>query len=92
MAEQTIVPIEQLLPNKLFLVPLTGRPIFPGIFTPVMINNPDDVKAVEDVYSGDGFVGILMIKNEVDSPTVADLTTWARSPASSRRSTSPTAG
>jgi ATP-dependent Lon protease len=67
------VPIEQLLPNKLFLVPLTGRPIFPGIFTPVMINNPDDVKAVEDVYSGDGFVGILMIKNEVDSPTVADL-------------------
>jgi len=73
MAEQTIVPIEQLLPNKLFLVPLTGRPIFPGIFTPVMINNPDDVKAVEDVYSGDGFVGILMIKNEVDSPTVADL-------------------
>lgn len=73
MAEQTIVPIEQLLPNKLFLVPLTGRPIFPGIFTPVMINNPDDVKAVEDVYSGDGFVGILMIKNEVDSPAVADL-------------------
>ena len=40
MPEQTIVPIEQLLPNKLFMIPLMGRPIFPGIFTPVMINNP----------------------------------------------------
>lgn len=73
MPEQTIVPIEQLLPNKLFLIPLTGRPIFPGIFTPIMINNPDDVKVIEDAYSGDGFIGICMTKNDVDAPTVADL-------------------
>jgi len=73
MSEQTIVPIEQLLPNKLFLIPLTGRPIFPGIFTPIMINNADDVKVVEEAYSGDGFVGICMTKNDVDNPTVQDL-------------------
>ncbi len=73
MPEQTIVPIEQLLPNKLFLIPLMGRPIFPGIFTPVMINNPDDVKVVEESYSGDGFVGICMVREDVDSPGVTDL-------------------
>ncbi len=73
MPEQTIIPIEQLLPNKIFLIPLQGRPIFPGIFTPVMINNPDDVKAVEEVYSGDGFLGICMVGNETDPPGVTDL-------------------
>jgi len=73
MPEQTIVPIEQLLPNKLFLIPLMGRPIFPGIFTPVMINNPDDVKVVEEAYSGDGFIGICMIHVEADQQTVSDL-------------------
>jgi len=73
MPEQTIIPIEQLLPNKLFLIPLMGRPIFPGIFTPIMINSPDDVKAVEEVYSGDGFVGICMLGSESDTPGVSDL-------------------
>lgn len=73
MPEQTIIPIEQLLPNKLFLIPLMGRPIFPGIFTPVMINNPNDVKVVEESYSGDGFIGICMLNSEIDPPGVNDL-------------------
>jgi ATP-dependent Lon protease len=55
------------------MIPLQGRPIFPGIFTPVMINNPDDVKAIEEVYSGDGFVGICMLQNEIEQQSVADL-------------------
>ncbi len=73
MAEQTIVPIEQLLPNKLFVISLSGRPIFPGIFTPIMINNQDDVRVIEDAYNGDGFIGICMEKDDVDNPTLADL-------------------
>ena len=36
MAENEIIPIDQMLPNKIPLVPLLGRPIFPGIFTPIM--------------------------------------------------------
>ena len=50
MAEQTIVPVEQTLSNKLHLIPLVGRPIFPGIFTPLMINSPEDTKAIEESY------------------------------------------
>lgn len=73
MAEQTIIPIEQLLPNKLFIISLTGRPIFPGIFTPIMINNQDDVKVIDEAYTGDGFIGICMDKEESDNPTLADL-------------------
>ena len=66
MSETNIAPVDQLLPNKLFILPLSGRPIFPGVFMPVMVNNPDDVRSVEEAYSGSGFVGISLVKNETD--------------------------
>ena len=68
-----IVPVEQLLPNKLRLIALGGRPMFPGIFTPVMLNGADDVKTVEQACSGDGFIGVVLVKNDADEPTFADL-------------------
>ena len=49
--ENSIISADQLLPNKLTLIPLAGRPIFPGIFTPLMINSADDVKVVEEAYT-----------------------------------------
>jgi len=62
-----------MLPPKLHLVALMGRPIFPGIFTPIMIGNPPDLKVVEDAVAGDGMVGLVMLKNEADSPSIEDL-------------------
>ena len=74
MSETNNSPVDQLLPNKLFILPLYGRPIFPGVFMPVMVNNPDDVRSVEEAYSGSGFVGISLVKNETDgSPSIGDL-------------------
>ncbi|MBQ5490755.1 MAG: endopeptidase La [Treponema sp.] len=69
------LPAEQQFPNKLYLIPIAGRPIFPGIFTPLMIsnNNAEDAKVVEDAYEGDGFIGIVMLKDEVEKPSVSDL-------------------
>jgi ATP-dependent Lon protease len=72
-SESSIVPVEQVLPNKLFLIPLQGRPIFPGIFTPLMINSAEDTKVVEQAYAGDGFIGIVMLKNDAENPSIADL-------------------
>ncbi len=71
--ENSIIPTDQLLPNKLTLIPLAGRPIFPGIFTPLMINSADDVRVVEEAYEKEGFIGIVMLKNDAESPTVSDL-------------------
>lgn len=73
--ESIIITSEQLLPTKLTLVPLLGRPIFPGIFTPLMINSPEDIRAVEQVYEQDSFIGVVMLKNEVENPNVNDLYT-----------------
>src|SRR5574344_1040870 len=38
-----------------------------------MITSPEDRKAIEEAYNGDGLIGIVMMKNETDSPSVADL-------------------
>ncbi len=73
MPENEIVPIEQILPNKLPIIPLSGRPIFPGIFTPIMIGNPEDVKVVEEAIVADGMVGLVMIKNDFERPKADDL-------------------
>lgn len=71
--DPSILPAEQVLPNKLMIIPLSGRPIFPGIFTPLMVNNNDDTKVIEQAYDGDGFIGIVMLKEDNDKPTMSDL-------------------
>ena len=71
--ENSIISTDQILPNKLTLIPLAGRPIFPGIFTPLMISSQNDVKVVEEAYEKEGFIGIVMLKNDVESPAASDL-------------------
>jgi ATP-dependent Lon protease len=73
MAEQSVVPLDQILPHKLPLVALMGRPIFPGIFTPIMIGNPPDVKVIDEAVSGDGLIGLVMLLNETENPSITDL-------------------
>jgi len=73
MAENSVIPIDQILPNKLPLVALMGRPIFPGIFTPIMIGNPTDVKVVDHAVSGDALIGLVMLQNETETPSIGDL-------------------
>jgi ATP-dependent Lon protease len=50
-----------------------GRPIFPGIFTPIMIGNPVDVKVVEEAVAGNGLIGLVMLLNETETPGIGDL-------------------
>ena len=71
----SIVPAEKVLPNKLPIIPLQGRPIFPGIFTPLMINSPEDTKIIEQSYGSDCYIGIVMLKNDVENPSYTDLNT-----------------
>ncbi|MBQ0051775.1 MAG: endopeptidase La [Treponema sp.] len=79
-ADAAIVPVETLLPPKLLCVPVSGHPMFPGIFTPVMITAPEDVKTVEQAFDGDGFLGIVLLRDDSENarnedipPTIKDL-------------------
>ncbi|MDR0909982.1 MAG: endopeptidase La [Spirochaetaceae bacterium] len=74
MADQ-VVPLDQLLPPKLALIALNGRPVFPGIFTPMVITNPVDVKIVEEVSVHDGFLGLVLQASEAETPSISDLYT-----------------
>ena len=71
--ENLIVSSDNFLPNKLTIILLTSRPIFPGIFTPLMIDAPEDVKIIEESCDKDGFIGIVLLKNQNENPTVSDL-------------------
>lgn len=73
MAESEIIPLDQILPNKLPIIPLSGRPIFPGIFTPIMVGDENDIKTVDAVLQADGIIGLLLEKEDNDKPTGADL-------------------
>ena len=71
--ENSIATTEQLLPEKLPVIVMQGRPMFPGIYTPLMLNSPDDVKSVENAYSDNGFIGIVLQKTSKEEPGVEDL-------------------
>jgi ATP-dependent Lon protease len=62
MSENTILPANQILPHHLYIVPLTGNPIFPGIFTPLVIEDEDDIKVVEASLERDSLIGLLLTK------------------------------
>jgi ATP-dependent Lon protease len=67
MSEQELMPIEQLLPNNLFILPVTGNPVFPGLFTPLMITDNQDVEIVNQAIKHGGFLGLLLVKDETES-------------------------
>ncbi|MBQ6028123.1 MAG: endopeptidase La [Treponema sp.] len=68
-----ILPVEQILPPSLNMLSIQGRPIFPGIFTPLQISNEDDQKAVEAALKADGFIGIVLAKDDKKKPSLKNL-------------------
>jgi len=64
MAEQELMPVEQLLPHNLFILPLIGNPIFPGLFTPLVVESREDIEIVSQAISHGGDLGLLLVKDE----------------------------
>ena len=64
MAEQRdILPAGQQLPQKLYVVPFTGKPVFPGIFTPIMITDDKDLEVVNSALEHDSMVGFVLTRD-----------------------------
>jgi ATP-dependent Lon protease len=56
------------------VIPLIGKPIFPGIFTPMMIASADDIALIEQAMSSDNLIGLAMMSAEdVEKPRGEDL-------------------
>jgi len=51
-----------------------GKPLFPGIFTPLMITSPDDIDVVNQALSSNNMIGLVLIKSEeAEKPENDDL-------------------
>jgi len=64
MSDLPLVPADKLLPNKIALIPLEARPIFPGIFTPLMITDKDDVAVIEEAMATTKVIGLVLLIQE----------------------------
>lgn len=74
MDERHIIPTSQVMPPKLNILPITGTPIFPGIFTPLMVATARDVELVEHIMTEHGFIGLALTRTEdAENPNGDDL-------------------
>ncbi|EMJ94706.1 endopeptidase La [Leptospira kirschneri str. JB] len=62
--ENSIIPLDSILPPELFLVPIKSRPVFPGIITPLIVPSSKFAKAVEESVKGNSFLGLVLLKDE----------------------------
>jgi ATP-dependent Lon protease len=74
MSDHPIVPADQILPARLFVLPLRGKPIFPGILTPLMIPSAQEADVVEKALAADSFIGLVLSKSDdIEKPNAEDL-------------------
>jgi len=72
--DRQIIPTSQVLPPKLNILPMTGTPVFPGIFTPLMVAGGREVELIEHIMTEHGFIGlVLTTTGDVENPTGTDL-------------------
>ena len=62
--EQELVSVDHALPNKLHLIPIRYRPVFPGIVTPLIISQGRFTETINKVLSYSNAVGLVLIKDE----------------------------
>ena len=65
--ENQILPVENVFPADLFLLPIKSRPIFPGIITPLLVPPGKFSSGVEEVLKTNGFLGLVLLKED-ESP------------------------
>ena len=62
--ESELVSIDQLLPDRLYLVPIRYRPIFPGIISPLIISQGRFSDVIDKVINETRTIGLVLIKDD----------------------------
>ena len=74
MGQRQILSVDTVLPLKLTILPLRNTPVYPGIFTPMMITDKSEIEIVNKALAGDGFLGLVLSKSEeFDINKLSDL-------------------
>ena len=56
--------VEEILPNEIHLLPIKGRPIFPGIITPIVVPAGKFSLSIDEVYKKEGYLGLVLLKED----------------------------
>jgi len=69
-----VIAATEALPNHVYVVPLQGKPIFPGIFTPIMITGAEDIAVIDKAMEAHKVVGLVLTTDPAaDSPSPDEL-------------------
>lgn len=72
----SLVSLDDVLPDKIFVIPLKSRPIYPGILTPLIISKGPFSEIVDKQIEIDSYVALLLMKDdEMDDVRKIDLYT-----------------
>ena len=72
MEHRQIIPADTVLPPKLTILPLPNTPVFPGVFTPMMIPEGHGVEVVRQALDGDGCIGLVLVRDQADSESTPE--------------------
>ncbi|MEM5948475.1 endopeptidase La [Spirochaetia bacterium 38H-sp] len=70
--EQQIIPADKLLPQKLLILPIIDRPLFPGIVSPVIVTGEQDINTVQQSLEDTGYIGLVLTKDEERKKITSD--------------------
>lgn len=77
-----VILANENLPQQLYIIPIAGKPLFPGMFTPILINEQDDIALVEKAMEGDRLIGLVLTRDgedeDYDSQELYEVGTVAR--------------
>ncbi len=74
LLESDLVAIDQVLPSKLYIIPIRYRPIFPGIITPLIISHGRFTEVIDKVIHDTRTIGLVLIKDDnKDEISAGDL-------------------
>ena len=74
LLESDLVSIDQVLPHKLYIIPIRYRPIFPGIITPLIISHGRFTEVIDKTIQETRTIGLVLIKDDnKDEISAADL-------------------
>jgi len=62
--ETAVIKGDMALPPRLLILPVVAKPLFPGVFTPIIVRSERTIKQVEQVLKLDGMVGLVLTKEE----------------------------
>ena len=74
LLESDLISIDQVLPKKLYIIPIRYRPIFPGIITPLIVSHGRFTDVIDKVIHDTRTVGLVLIRDDnKDEISAGDL-------------------